>query len=145
MERQRQSTEREKETMKQRPRERVREMERQTETEGGDRRDWPMAAPSSHTREPQQTGSSFLCLQIPICTPRVPRKWQWAPILSPGHQLPIRPRLACWQEPSQEPDLVLLSFGSAVPSHKCRPGAAQMRRRARAHGHARRSLSADDS
>ena len=46
---------------------------------------------------------------------------------------------------SQEPDLVLLSFGSAVPSHKCRPGAAQMRRRARAHGHARRSLSADDS
>lgn len=84
-------------------RERVREMERQMEAEGGDRRDWPMAAPSSHTWGPQQMGSSFLCLEIPVCTPRVPQKWQWAPILSPRHQLPIRPWLARWHEPFQLP------------------------------------------
>ena len=62
-----------------------------------------MATPSSHTREHQRMGSSFLCLEILICTLRVPQKWRWPPFCLWDTSCQSGLSLACWQEPFQLP------------------------------------------
>lgn len=106
----------------------VGEVERSTDRERRERRKRPMATPSSHSQKQQGLASSFFHLESPICTPRDHQKGWWPPSCSRDTSCPSALSLAHWQDlsSSQGPDPVLSSSGSTVPSHKCRPGTAQM-------------------